>query len=125
MEASHEPRPRSITTLVDAAADVLDRAERQETLTAAELSDLRRALQEVRRESGRPPANEPRFDPDKLRASVTILSGAASGAAAGAVSGTLIGAATGSLLFPGIGTMAGALIGAKLAAVTAFPRRRT
>lgn len=122
MSRFHDSTPRSTATIVDAAADVLDRAERQATLTGPELRDLRRALQEVRRESSRPPADEPRFDPDQLRASVTILSGAASGAAAGAVSGTLVGAATGSLLFPGLGTIAGALIGAKLGALSAFAR---
>ena len=125
MSHFHDSTPGSTATLVDAAADVLDRAERQATLTAAELSDLRRALQEVRRgSSGTPPASPPRFDPDLLRASVTILSGAASGAAAGAVAGTLVGIATGSLLFPGIGTIAGALIGARLSAGAGSARHK-
>lgn len=126
MSQSQDSTPGSTATLADAAADVLDRAERQATLTAAELSDLRRALQEVRRSSsGTPPPSPRRFDPDRLRDWVKILSGAASGAAAGAITGTLVGIVTGSLLFPGMGTIAGALIGASLSAGSGFERQKS
>ncbi len=101
-------------TLVETAVDVLDRAERRASLTAAELGDLRRALEQVRGTAGDTKPGTPHFDPDKLRGFVTITSGAASGAAVGAVAGTLLGTVTGSLLFPGIGTIAGAAIGATL-----------
>ena len=99
-------------TIVETAVDVLDRAERQASLTATELSDLRRALEQVRENTVGTTPEAARFDADRLRAFVTVTSGAASGAAVGAVAGTLLGAVTGSLLFPGMGTIAGAAIGA-------------
>lgn len=104
--------------IADKAEEVLNRAERRSSLSGPELQQLRSALKQARPGPLAPDApDQEKIDPEALRRFVTITSGAASAAALGAVSGTVLGTMVGSLLFPGLATIAGAVIGSVVAAV--------
>lgn len=93
---------------------VLHRAERRSSLSPAEAGQLRRALQLLKGE--RPePAEEPgtttAATAEGYRLMYEILSGAGFGLGGGTALGFVTGLLTGSLVYPGLGATAGALLG--------------
>jgi hypothetical protein len=105
--------------VAEKALVVLHRAERRSSLSPAEAGQLRRALHLL--QGQRPePAEEPGVitpaSEEGYRLMYEILSGAGFGLGGGTVLGFVAGLLTGSLVYPGLGATAGALLGSGWAA---------